>query len=74
MLRLSCTLPNLASICLHKSTDANFYHFTVTDKDLLDKIRGNVVGGPSIVFTPKVDVDETFHFKNVQKYANLLLG
>ena len=25
MLKLGCTLPNLANICLHKSTDAEFY-------------------------------------------------
>ena len=25
MLRLGCTLPNLANICLHKSTNHNFF-------------------------------------------------
>ena len=49
MLTLGCTLP----ICLHKSTDANFYPFTEGDKDLLEKIQGDVVGGPSVVFTRK---------------------
>ena len=36
MLKLGCTLPNLATICLHKSTDAIFlfYPFTEGDKDL----------------------------------------
>ena len=28
VLKLGCTLPNLANICLHKSTDAKFYPFT----------------------------------------------
>ena len=37
MLMLGCTLPNLANICLHKSTDAKFYPFTEGDKDLLKK-------------------------------------
>ena len=60
MLKLGCTLPNLANICLHKSTSAKFYPFTETDKDLLQKIREDMVGGPSIVFTPKAVVDETF--------------
>ena len=32
MLKLGCILPNLAIICLHKSTSANFYPFTETDK------------------------------------------
>ena len=60
MLKLGCTLPNLANICLHKSTDSKFYPFTESDKDLLEKIREDMVGGPSIVFTPKAVVDETF--------------
>ena len=38
MLKLGCTLPNLANICLDKSTDAKFYPFTEGDKDLLEKI------------------------------------
>ena len=60
MLKLGCTLPNPANICLHKSTDANFYPFTEGDEDLLEKIREDVVGGLSIVFTRKAVVDETF--------------
>ena len=37
MLKLGCTLPNLANICLHKSTDSKFYLFTESDKDLLKR-------------------------------------
>ena len=59
MLKLGCTLPNLANICLHKSTNAKFYPFTENDKDLLEKIRDDMVGGPSIVFTRKAVVNET---------------
>ena len=36
-IRLGCTLPNLANICLHSSTNAKFYPFTKYDKDLLEK-------------------------------------
>ena len=60
MLKLGGTLPKLADICLHKSTDSKFYLFTEWDQDLLEKIREDVVGGPSIVFTRKTVVDETF--------------
>ena len=60
MLKLGCTLPNLANICLHKSTDEKFYPLTEIDKDLLKKTREDVVGGPSIVFIRKAIVDETF--------------
>ena len=67
MLQLGCTLPNLAKICLHKYTDAKFYPFTEGDKDLLEKIREDVVGGPSIVFTRKAVVDETI----IRKSTNL---
>ena len=67
MLKLGCTLPNLANICLHKSTDSKFYPFTESDKDLLEKIREDMVGGPSIVFTRKAAVDETL----IRKSTNL---
>ena len=67
MLKLGCTLPNLAKICLHKSTDSKIYPFTESDKDMLEKIREDMVGGPSIVFTRKAVVDETF----IRKSSNL---
>ena len=67
MLKLGCTLPNLANICSHKSTDAKFYPFTEGHKDLLEKNREDVVGGPSIIFTRKAVVDETF----IRKSTNL---
>ena len=60
MLKLGCTLPKLANIYLHKSTDSKFYLFAESDKDLPEKIREDMVGGPSIVFTRKAVVDETF--------------
>ena len=59
MLELDFTLQNLANICLHKSTDSKFYPFTESDKDLLEKISENMVGGPSIVFTRKTVVAKT---------------
>ena len=67
MLKLGCTLPNLATICLLKSTDSKFYPFTESDKDLLEKLHEDVVAGPSIVFTRKAVVDETF----IRKSTNL---
>ena len=67
MLKLGCILPNLAKICLHKSTDAKFYPFTEGEKILLEKIREDVVGGSSFVFTRKAFVDETF----IRKSANI---
>ena len=59
MLKLGYTLPNLANIYLHSSTTAKFYPFTKNDKDLLEKIRSDMVGGPSIVFTREAVVGET---------------
>ena len=53
MLKLGCTVPNLASFCLRKSTDAKFSPFAKGEKNLLEKNREDVVGGPSIVFTRK---------------------
>ena len=60
MLKLGCTLPNLANIFLHKSTNEKFYPFCESDRDLCEKIREDMTGGPSIVFTRKAVEDETF--------------
>ena len=60
MLKLGCKLPNLANICLHKSTNDKFYPFCESDKDLCKKIREDMTGGLSIVFTQKAVVDKTF--------------
>ena len=73
MLKLGCTLPNLANICLHKSTSSKFYPFTETDKDLLQKIREDMVGEPSIVFTRKAMVDETF-IRNSGDICKFIVG
>ena len=59
MLKLGCTLLNLANVCLHKPTSAKFYPFTEIDTHLLQKIREDMVGGPPIAFTRKAVVDET---------------
>ena len=59
MLKLGCTIPILANICLHKSTDTKFYPFTEGDEDLLEKLSEDVVGGPYIVFTRKEVADDT---------------
>ena len=69
MLKLRSTLPNLANICLHKSTSAKFYPFTQTDNDLLQNIREDMAGFPSIVFTRKTVVNGTFirNSKNICK-------
>ena len=72
LLKLGCTLPNLASFCLHKPTDAKFYPFTEGDHDLLEKIR-DVVGGPTIVFIRKTVVHETF-IRNSTNLCKSIVG
>ena len=67
MLKPGCTQPIMANICLHKSTDSKFYPLTESDKDLLEKIREDMVGGASNVFTRKAGVVETF----IRKSSNL---
>ena len=67
MLKLGCSLPNLANICLHKSTAAKIYPFTEGDTDLLEKIREDVDGRPAFVFTRKAVVDEIF----IRKSTNI---
>ena len=60
MLKLGCTLPNLANICLHKSTGSTFYLFTESEKELLEKICEDMVDSPSNNITRKVVIDEIF--------------
>ena len=63
MLKLGCTLANLANNCLHNSTDTKLYPITDADKNMLERNREDVVGGISIIFTRKAVVDETFSHK-----------
>ena len=73
MLKLGCTLPNLANICLHKSTNSKFYPFVEADKDLHDKIREDMTGGPSIVFTRQAIVDQTY-IRNTKNICKSIVG
>ena len=58
MLKLGCTLPNVANICLHKSTGYKFYPLFSGDSDLLEKIREDMT--PEFVFTRKAVSNEKF--------------
>ena len=64
VLKLGCTLPNLAIICLHTSTSARFYPFTESDENSLSKVREDGVGEPSLVLTQETVVDETLNRKS----------
>ena len=72
MLKLGCTLPNLANICLHKSTDAKFYPFTEGDKELSEKIRGDVVWA-HLSFLHAKQLLMKLLSESLQTYANLFL-
>ena len=60
MLTLGCTLPNLANICLHKTTDSKFYPFTESYKDFLEKNREDMVGGPPLSIHAKLWLTKLF--------------
>ena len=47
-------------LLLHKSTNEKFYTFYKSGGDLCEKIREDMTGEPSIVFTRKAVVDKTF--------------
>ena len=72
MPKLGCTFSKLANICLHSSTSAKFYPFTESYKDLLSKVREDMVGGPSIVFTREAVSDETYIRKPQMSSKRLL--
>ena len=59
-LKFGCTLPNIANICLHKSTSYKFYPFYEKDTDLCEKHLEDMNGGLSIGFSRIAVVDETF--------------
>ena len=59
MQKLGYTLPKKANNYLHSSTTGNFFPFTKNDKDILQKIRSDMMGGPFIVFTREAVVGET---------------
>ena len=73
MLKFGCTLPNLANICLHSSTSEKFCAFTENEKVLISKVRKDLIGGPSIVFTRNVVVDGT-HTGNSKVFFKLIVG
>ena len=73
MLKLGCTLPILANICLHSSTNVNFYPFPEGDKNLLEKKRGDMIGGPFIVFTRKEVVGQT-RIRSSSNTCKLIVG
>ena len=57
MLKLGCTLPNLANICLHQSTEQNSILPQWETRTYWRKTREDVVGGPCIVLTRKSVVE-----------------
>ena len=71
MLKLG--FPNLANICLHKSTNHKFFPFVESHKDLHDKIREDMTDGPSIVFTRKAVVDQTY-MRNSENICKSIVG
>ena len=72
ILKLGCTLPNLASFSLHKSTDAKFYPFTEGDKDLLEKFeKTSLVAHLSFLHAKQLLMK--LLSESLQTYANLLL-
>ena len=70
MLKLGCTLPNLANICLHKSTDAKFYSVTEGDRDLLEKFE-KILLVVHLSFLHAKQLLMNFLFESLLTYANL---
>ena len=73
MLKLDCTLPSLANICLHKSTDAKLYPFTEENKTYCIKIE-KMSWVVHLSFLHAKQLLMKLLSKSLQTYANLLLG
>ena len=67
MSKFGCTQPSLANICLHEPTDSKLQLITKTNKKFVERIQEDFVVGPSVVFTRKPVVKETF----IRKSTNL---
>ena len=63
IVKLGCTLTNLAKICLHKSRNHKCFPFVEADKDLNNTTREDMTGGTSFVFKRKPVFDQT-HIRN----------
>ena len=76
MLKLGCTLPNLANICLHKSTDAKFYPITEGDNDFSEKRKKfeKTLLEAHLSFLHAKQLLMKLLYECLQTYANLLLG
>ena len=72
MLGSGCTLHNLANICQRKTTDAKTLPFTESNKDLLEKIRLDMMDGPSNVFTHKAVVGKTLIRKSMKRCKSIV--
>ena len=73
MLKLGCTLPNLANICLHKFTDAKFYFSQRQIKTYWKKIEKTLLVIHLSLLHAKQLLMKLLS-DTVQTYANLLLG
>ena len=73
MLNFGCTLPNPKNICLHKATTTKFHPLTEGEKDSLENMRQDMVGGRFNVFTGKAVVDESF-FLDSTNWCKTLIG
>ena len=72
-LELGCTLPNLANISLHKSTDAQFCSFMKGDKDIFEKLE-KLLLLVHLSFLHAKQLLMKLLFESLQTYANALLG
>ena len=65
---------NSAKICLQKSTNHKFQPLPVGYKDLWEKIREQIFGGPSNVSTRTAVVEQTRHMFARQKMEQTLVN
>ena len=71
MVKLGCTLPNLANIELLKTTGSKFHPLIGTNKGLLERKQEDMFGGPSSVFTRKALVEGIFMRKSTNLFMSI---
>ena len=73
VLKLKYFLPNLGNICQHSYATAKICIFIESDKNLLSKLREDIVGVPSKDFRRKDAVDE-IHIRKSTKVCKPIVG
>ena len=74
LFKIAISVPGIARKLLFDSTNANFPLFSYATQDIFKTIKKSCFGGPSIIFTRRHKVNETFIRNNPDKVCKAIRG